>query len=140
MRLWRAIGRALLGPVLATLIGVIVGAVLLSAPVVLDGPGAAAPTWGQFGKGIFVLSLYGLVIGTPFALPLGILVWFVLDRYGWLDRINGAIAGGGVGLVVALPFFGLMGLLGGVAGAIAGWASVRITDAWVPRLSRRART
>lgn len=141
MGLGRAIARAFVGCLLATTIGVFAGAIVMPALALVPGHGQADwPTLGEIVKGIVFISVFGMIFAVPFAMPIGLPLWFLMDRYGRLGRRSGAIAGMVVGLVVTLPHFGIFSAVGALSGALAGWASVRLTDRWIPRRSRKAPT
>lgn len=129
MGIRRRIGRAAIGAFCASVFGVLLGAcgVVVVALLFSGPPPAGGDLFADIARSIVMFGVVGFVVVVPFALPVGAIVWYVLDRRGLTPGV-GALTGALVGMFAALPMVGQYAPLGLLSGALAGYLSVRLTD------------
>ncbi|MEM7695103.1 MAG: hypothetical protein AAF318_11675 [Pseudomonadota bacterium] len=119
--------RAVVGSTIASVVGwVSVSALLVVAAVLVEGNVDSGTL-----NGVVAVMFFAGVIGVPIAWGSGVLAWLILDRGAGLSPAGGTTAGLCVGALF-LVFYPL-GLAALVAGPLAGYAAVRLTNRWLPR-------
>ncbi|UOM34679.1 hypothetical protein [Acuticoccus sp. I52.16.1] len=136
----RAIGRCLLGALLASAIGSLMTAVTLAVVAAVGAPPSEGGSLvGGVVKGVVLFGVFGLIIAGVPGLLLGAPIWFAMDRAG-LTPWRGGVVGAVVGLVLGIPIAHAFAPVCALSGALAGRWSVQLVDRWVPARTRARAT